>query len=70
MRRGIRTEIDWSLIGAELAKESDNEQIKFFKAFLAEAKTYGTHHQTEMQLICIGNGLTDTEKEMIQTIGH
>ena len=68
MRYGIRTETDWSLVGAELAKEDDHAQIKFFKAFLKEAQTYGTHFQTEMQLISINKGLTNDEKELAATI--
>ena len=68
MKHGIRTSTDWSLVGAELAQQGDDDQIKFFKSFLKEAQTYGTRHQTEMQLISIAHGLTEDEKELIETI--
>ena len=70
VKRGIRTSIDWSLVGAELAQDDDCAQVEFFKAFLKECQTYGTRHQTEMQLITISNQLTDEEKDLVQTIGY
>ena len=70
MRAGIRTSIDWSLVGAELAQDDDCAQVEFFKAFLKECQTYGTRHQTEMQLMSINQKLTDEEKELIATIAY
>ena len=70
MRKGIRTSIDWSLVGAELAQSDDNDQAEFFKAFVKEAQTYGTHYQTEMQLMSINQKLTNEEKELIATIAY
>jgi len=70
MRQGIRTAIDWALVGAELAKEDDHAQVEFFKSFLKECRTFGTDYQTDIQLMSINEKLTDDEKEMMQTIGY
>ena len=70
MKHGIRTSTDWALVGAELAKEDDHAQVEFFKSFLKECRTFGTDHQTDMQLMSINEKLTEDEKEMMQTIGY
>ena len=36
MKSGLVYEIDWELVGASLARESDNEQVAFFKGFIEE----------------------------------
>ncbi len=66
MKQGIRTAVDWELVGAELARESDREQIQFFKAFVKECNSWGTQHQVEMQLAGINIELT---KDEIETLG-
>ena len=68
MKKGIKTEIDWALIGAELAQESDKEQVEFIKSFLKECKTWGTSHQVEMQLAFINDKLTEDEKEALKML--
>lgn len=70
MKNGIRTEIDWALIGAEFANEDDVEQIKFFKSMLKEMTHYGTAHQSELQLACINHGLTNEERERLQMLSY
>ena len=52
MRLGIQKEIDWEYVGALLAQSDDNEQAKFFKAFVKECLSWGTHLQVESQLAC------------------
>jgi len=70
MKNGVFTQIDWSLIGAQLAQESDVEQSDFFKAFVKEALTYGTSYQCEMQMTSIGIKLTDKEKDVLYDISY
>jgi len=68
MKNGIITTIDWSLIGATLAQESDEEQTEFFKSFIKEAQTYGTNHQMNLQMASINLKLTEDEKEILKGI--
>ncbi|MDH4319404.1 MAG: hypothetical protein OEV64_13510 [Desulfobulbaceae bacterium] len=70
MKKGIRTSIDWPLVGAELANCGDDEQIDFFKAFVKECKSWGTSHQTEMQLTSISRGLKKEEKEILSALSY
>jgi hypothetical protein len=59
---------NWEIIGALLAQKSSDEQIKFFKGFVREIETYDTNMAKEMQLIYVGNGLTDREKELLSSL--
>lgn len=68
MKKGIRTSVDWALVGAELANESDNEQVQFFKAFLKECSTWGTKLQVEQQFAFINAQLTQDEREAMKMI--
>ena len=70
MIKGYRFGVDWKLLGAELARKDDAEQAEFFKGFVEEAKTYGTNHQTDMQMASIGALLTREEKEILQNITY
>lgn len=70
MKHGIITEIDWALIGAQLAQESDVEQVEFFKSFVKECKTWGTNHQVEMQMACINHKLSAEERESLSMISY
>jgi hypothetical protein len=70
MRNGIMTELDWALIGSILANQSDEEQATFLKAFIRECKSWGTHHQIELQLAMVNAKLTDEEKELLSMIGY
>jgi len=70
MRQGIRTELDWCLIGAELARGDSNDQVTFFRAFVAECLTWGTHLQVERQLAFINVELTKNEKEVLSMITY
>ena len=65
MKKGIITEIDWSLIGAYLANEDDENQIKFFKAFCKEMESWDTALQMGVQLVTIAEGLTSREQEIL-----
>ncbi|MEN6321718.1 MAG: hypothetical protein ABFD82_23590 [Syntrophaceae bacterium] len=64
MRIGM-VEPDWAYIGAVLARGSDDEQATFFKSFLKECSTWGTHHQIEMQLAGVNEKLTNDEKDLL-----
>ena len=57
MKLGLR-DIDWEQVGAQLANESDNEQVEFFKSFVKEMNSWGTHYQTQMQLAFVNEKLT------------
>ena len=70
MKRGIRTEADWDLVGSELARLGDDDQIKFFKAFVKECNTWGTNWQVSQQLACINRGLTKEEIEQLSQITY
>ena len=68
MKKGIRTEIDWKLIGAELACCDDVEQADFFRYFIKEINSFGTRHQGQGQLAFINNKLTKKEREDLSMI--
>lgn len=46
-----------------------NKQL-FFKSFVKECKSWGTHYQIEMQLLGISAELTGEEKEILSTITY
>ena len=61
--------IDWERAGAELAQQSSDLQIKFFKAFVKECRSWGTYLQVEQQLCHVNLGLTQEEREVLKMIG-
>lgn len=63
-------EIDWGYIGALLANEGDNEQVKFFKAFVKECNSWGTHIQVEQQLAFVNSQLTTTERQTLSMLSY
>ena len=69
MRIGVQN-TDWEYIGAKLATETDEDQAKFFRGFVKEAKTFGSHYQTEMQMMSINKLLTSEEREVLGAISH
>jgi len=70
MKQGIITEIDWSYIGAMLARSDDEEQTKFFKAFVKECQSWGTHYQVEFQLAGVNQNLTKEERDVLSMLGY
>lgn len=70
MRNGIKHDVDWKLVGAQLANLGDNEQADFFKAFLKECNGWGTRFQVESQFAAINAKLTSAEREQIGMIGY
>jgi hypothetical protein len=70
MRNGITKEIDWEYLGAVLAREGDDCQVPFFKAFVKECNSWGTRLQVEKQLAFINIGLTREERETLSMIGY
>ena len=70
MRRGIRTEIDWALVGAELAQAGDVEQLEFLRAFIKECNSWGTRLQVETQLAYVNLKLTKEEKETLAMLSY
>ena len=70
MKKGLKeyTKDDWEYKGAELARSSDNEQAAFFKAFLAECNSWGTHFQVEKQFAWLNIKLTKEEREQLSMI--
>ena len=69
MKMGIRKELDWAYVGALLANGDDNEQAEFFKAFVKECLSWGTHLQVEGQLASVNLMLTPAERETLSMIG-
>lgn len=68
MRLGLEDH-DWKLIGSKLAHADDKEQTDFFRAFVKECKTWGTHYQVELQLAGVNRQLSDEEKDVLSMLG-
>ena len=69
MRFGLE-EHDWALVGAKLAQADDNDQAVFFKSFVKECLSWGTHYQVELQLAGVNRKLNDGEKDVLGMIGY
>ena len=65
MRLGITKEPDWEYVGALLANSDDKNQTAFFKAFIKEAKSWGTAYQIQGQLAHVNLALTPDERETL-----
>jgi len=63
-------EINWEYVGALLANQSSEEQVAFFKAFIKECKTWGTHFQIEQQLSFINKHLSLEEREILEMLSY
>ena len=70
MRQGIRTEIDWKLVGAELAQADDEQQAACFTAFCKECRSFGTHFQAESQLAFVNQKLSEENKELLKMLSY
>lgn len=70
MKLGMLQEIDWEHVGAMLAREHDQEQVAFFKAFLTECSSWGTHYQVERQLAAINRKLSKEERESLAMLSY
>lgn len=68
MRHGMTKETDWEYVGACLANSDDNDQISFFKAFVKECLSWGTHLQVEKQLAFVNTKMTEEEKDVLSMI--
>jgi len=68
MKLGCLKEIDWKYVGALLANQSNDEQVDFFKQFVAECKSWGTSYEVGIQLAYISDKLTKEEKEVLSQI--
>lgn len=68
MKLGNGITIDWSIIGATLANEDDEVQIKFFKGFCKQVDSWPTVIAKDVQMLRIRDGLNDKEKEIISGI--
>lgn len=53
-----------------MANQGDIEQAAFFKAFVKECKSWGTHFQVECQLARVNHKLTEEEKGVLSMIGY
>jgi hypothetical protein len=62
--------MDWEFLGAMLANESDNEQVKFLKQFCKEMHSWGTRFEAEQQLASVNRGLTREERELLSMLGY
>lgn len=62
--------IDWKHVGATLARETSDEQIDFFRAFLRECGTWGTRLQVETQFAYISAALTPDERDALAMLAY
>lgn len=60
----------WEFKGALLANESSDNQVAFFKAFVKECLSWGTHLQAELQLSYVNAELTEQEKSVLGMLGY
>lgn len=63
-------EINWGLLGAEVAQQNGEIQTEFFKAFVKECHSWGTHFQIETQLLDINQNLTPHEREILSILSY
>ena len=69
MRLGLQ-DVDWAYVGAELARDDDHMQTKFFKGFIKECLSWGTKYQVESQLACVNRKLTLEERELLSMLSY
>ena len=69
MKLGLRKDVDWTYVGAMLARADDDDQAELFKAFVKECLTWVTHHQVESQLAGVNLKLSAVERETLSMIG-
>ena len=62
-------DINWEILGAQLANLDDGVQADFFKGFTNEMATWNTRAQAEMQCIRINEQLTEKQRDLIRAIG-
>lgn len=67
MKHGLQ-DIDWKYVASCLAHEGSDVQSVFFKAFVKECLSWGTHYQIEQQLAWVNGELTKDEKEVLSMI--
>lgn len=65
MKNGIITQINWELVGAQLANEDAEIQAKALNAMAKEMLSWGTRHQAEMQVTAIQENMTEEAKELL-----
>ena len=70
MKFGILKEVDWEYVGAMFAREDDDKQADFLKAFIKECNSWGTHFQVGHQLACVNNRLTKEERETLSMLSY
>ena len=70
MKFGIVKEIDWPYVGALLAQEGDDKQTEFFKGFIAECLSWGTHLQVEQQLAHVNLKLSSDERKVLSMLSY
>jgi hypothetical protein len=58
--------INWKLMGAKLARLSDEEQAEFFKGFVFELKTWDTNASVQFQLAGVNIKMTPKEREYMR----
>jgi len=58
--------IQWDLLGAELAILPDAEQALFFRGFARELNSFESHYAKEMQMININAKLEEKDKTVLE----
>ena len=61
--------IDWLILGADLALQSDKEQGVFFRGFIKELlRQCGSYLAAEKQLAWVNDKLSTEEKELLRML--
>lgn len=58
--------INWKLMGAKLARLSDNEQVEFFTGFVKEMQAYESNQAAQMQLCYVNHALKEDVREWMR----
>jgi len=58
--------IEWDILGAELANLSDSEQANFFHGFAKELDSWPSHYVREMQMVSINLKLDDKVRDTLE----
>jgi len=59
-------EYNWELLGAKLARLSDEEQGKFFHGFACELTHFESAHAAQLQMCFVQDKLTKKEQKILE----
>lgn len=59
-------EVNWSIMGAEVAVMGDKEQAEFFTGFAKELEMFDTHYQRELQMLSVNDKLKKNIRDILE----